>query len=221
MTRCPDCVAQVEGAWHSCPLCRAPLERERAWVGEETYPATPLRFQRRQLWRVFLMLSFLLIVGSFATQVLIPNLMAPIRTVWLSVAVVWLVVIAVIQRRRNVGSLVAWLLVLLSLAVWVWNQFVGPELWATTWAIPAICTAANLTLGVIVWFIRLDPGDHLAKAVLVVGIGLVPGLFVIFGWVSNIIPSLACVGLSVVLLVLMLAIRPRQVGSALSRRLHV
>ena len=221
MSRCPDCRADVEGRWSGCPLCRAPLEPGGDVVASEAFPAPPLRFNRNQLRRVLLILSVLLIIGSFGSQLLIPNLMAPIRTVWLSIATVWLVAVAVVQRRRNVGGLVIWLLVSLSLAVFIWNQFVGPEQWATTWAIPAICTAANLALGVVVWIIRLDPGNHLAKAVLVVGIGMVPGLFVIFGWVTNILPALICVGLSLVLLVLMVAIRPRQLGTALSRRLHV
>lgn len=221
MSRCPDCAADVAGLWYRCPLCRAPLEGERDVEARETYPAAPLRFSRKVLGRVMLLLSLLAIVGSFSVQALMPNLVAPVRTIWLSVAVLWLVALAVVQRRRNVGGLVAWLLVLLSLAVWVWNLFVGPEQWATTWAIPAICLAANVTLGVVVWIIRQDPSEHLAKAVLVGLIGMVPGLFVVFGWVTTAVPALICVGVSAVLLVSMFTFRPRQLTSALSRRLHV
>lgn len=220
MTRCPDCEADVEGLWQRCPLCRAPLAGDPE-ERHEAYPAAPLRYSRRQLGRTLLLLSVLAIVSSFAVQALFPNLMAPVRTVWLSVAVLWLVAIAVVQRRRNVGGLVAWLLVLLSLAAWVWNQFDGPAQWATTWAIPAICLAANVTLAVVVWIIRLNASEHLAKAVLVGLIGMVPGLFVIFGWVTTALPSLICVGLSALLIILMFAIRPRQLTSALLRRLHV
>lgn len=221
MKRCPACVADVAGTWHRCPLCATTLESDGGEVAPEALAAPPLRFNRTQLRRVLLLLSLLLIAGSFGAQALIPQLMAPVRTVWLSLAVLWLVAIAVVQRRRNVGGLVGWLLVLLSLAAFVWNQYDGPPFWATTWAIPAICTAANIALGVVVWIVRLDASEHLAKAVMVVLIGMVPGLFVIFGWVVNPVPSLACVGLSLVLLTLMLIFRPRQVGAALLRRLHL
>lgn len=220
MSRCPSCEVSVVGEWVDCPLCRTPLVG-RPQHGHEVYPTSPLRFNQTQLRRVLLLVSIALVVASFAMQALIPNLLAPVRTVWLSVATVWLVAVAVVQRRRNVGGLVAWLLVVLSTAVWVWNQFNGPPLWATTWAIPAICTAANVALAIVVWLLHVDASNHLAKALLVGVIGLVPGLFVIFGWVVTPVPSLVCVGFSLLVLALMLAIRPRQVGAALHRRLHV
>ncbi|WP_093253063.1 DUF6320 domain-containing protein [Tessaracoccus oleiagri] len=187
----------------------------------EVFPPVPLRFDRRQLWAAVVALSVLVVVASFAAQSLVPDLVAPVRTVWLSVAVVWLVVVAAVQRRRNVGSLVGWLVVLLSLAAVAWNAIDGPAYWATTWVIPAICTTANLALGVVVWIIRQDPTEHLAKAVLVALFGLAPGLFVLFGWVVTPVPALVCVGFSVLVLVLMVAIRPRQLGAALHRRLHI
>nr|NLD41355.1 hypothetical protein [Actinomycetales bacterium] len=195
--------------------------RDDGQASAETYPAAPLRFDRGQVRTVVLALSAVFIVGSFAAQALVPDLVAPVRTVWLSVAVVWLVAIAVVQRRRNFGSMVGWLLVLLSLAAVAWNLGTGPQLWATTWAIPAICTAANLVLGILVWIVRLDPAEYLAKAVMVALIGLVPSLFVVFGWVTFAVPSLVCAGISLALIALMLALRPRQVGTALHRRLQV
>lgn len=220
MSRCPDCSAHIEGLWVRCPLCRATLEGERG-LGPEAFPAAPLRFQRRELRRVLVALSLLLVVLSFGSQLLFPNLIAPVRTVWLSIAVLWLVALAVVQRRRNVGGLVAWLLVLLSLSVFLWNQFEGPEMWATTWAIPAICAAANITLAIVVWLVSQDASEHLAKTALVLLIGMMPGLFVVFGWVVNPWPALASAALSVALLAVMVSLRPRQLFSALQRRLHI
>lgn len=221
MSHCADCSAWVEGRWARCPLCRAPLEPGERSSASEVYPAAPLRFRRSQLRRTLIIVSLVLVALSFATQLLIPNLIAPVRTLWLSIATLWMVALAVVQRRRNVGALVAWLIVLLSLAALVWNQFEGPQLWATTWAIPAICAAANVTLAIVVWLVSLDASEHLAKATMVLLIGLVPGLFVVFGWVVTPWPSLASVASSVVLLALMISLRPRQLLSALQRRLHI
>lgn len=221
LSRCPACDVGVAGRWRSCPLCRGELEVTGDNGQPETYPNVPLRFERTKVLRLLLLLSSLFVLGSFAGQWLLPTLAAPVRTVWLWVAVAWLVVLASIQRRRNVGSLIAWLLVLLSLAALGWNQFAGPELWATTWAIPAICTAANLTLGILLWVVRLNPAEYLSKAVLVAAVGMVPGLFVLLGWVANAVPSLVCVGFSLVVTAMMVIFRPRQVGSALHRRLQL
>lgn len=149
MRRCSSCGGEVAGEWSACPLCRVNLDPAdaAALAGAEVFPAPLLRFDRRQVWAAVLALSVLVLIFSFAAPALVPGLAPPVRTVWLSIAVVWLVVIAAVQRRRNVGSLVGWLVVLLSVAAVVWNQYDGPDFWATTWVIPAICTAANLALG--------------------------------------------------------------------------
>nr|WP_255622135.1 DUF6320 domain-containing protein [Tessaracoccus sp. OS52] len=198
------------------------MQRAEAASGEaELYPAPPLRFDRRQVRRVLVALSVVAVVLSFAAQLLVPNLMAPVRTVWLSVATLWLVVLAAAYRRRNVGSLVIWLVVLLSAAAAAWAQVSGGGSWATTWAIPAICTFANVALGIVVWVVRLEPLEHLGKALLVLVFGLVPGLFVALGWVTTVLPSVVCVGFSLVLLSLMVGLKRRELGEALHRRLHV
>lgn len=219
--RCRACGAGVEGNWRSCPLCRVPLASNGAGQAEEPYPAAPLRFNRRQLRAVLIFLSVLAVLVSFAAQMFIPDLMAPVRTVWLSVATLWLVVLAAAHRRNNFGSLVIWLVVLLSLAAVAWDLVTGGDLWATTWAIPAICTFANLALGVVVWIVRMEPGEHIVKAALVVLFGLTPGLFVALGWVTLALPSLICVGFSGILLALMTVLRRRELGESLHRRLHI
>lgn len=225
LPQCRNCRAGVLGRWQECPLCHEPLEigtgQSQEDKAEETYPAAPLRFDRRQLRRVLLVLSALAVAASFAAQLLVPDLMAPVRTVWLSVAALWLVVLAAAHRRRNFGGLVLWLVFLLSGAALAWEWVTEGPPWAMTWAVPAICTSANLALGVAGWIVRLDPLEHISKAALVLVFGMVPGLFVVFGWVSVIVPSLVCVGISVALLAAMLLFRRRVLLDALHRRLHV
>lgn len=227
---CPSCDAAVIGQWQVCPLCRGALESGEGETSTEPesvepYPAAPLRFDRRKLRWLLILLSVLAVVASFAAQLLIPHLVAPVRTVWLSVATLWLVVVAAAHRRNNVGGVVIRLVLLLSGAALAWDLVTGGSAWtttwATTWAIPAICTFANLALGIVVWVVRLEPGEHIAKAALVLLFGLVPGLFVVLGWVTVALPALVCVGFSMVLLVLMAIFRRGELGHALHRRLQV
>jgi hypothetical protein len=222
---CAACAAEVVGHWRTCPLCHTALAPEgsgQTGAGEEPYPAAPLRFNRRQLRNLLIFLSVLAVMISFGAQLLIPNLMAPVRTVWLSVATLWLVVLAAAHRRRNVGSLVVWLVLLLSLAAAAWDLVTGGGVsWATTWAIPAICTFANLALGIVIWVVRLEPGEHIVKTALVLLFGLVPGLFVIFGWVTVALPALVCVAFSLSLIAVMTVLRRRELGDSLHRRLQI
>ena len=220
MSSCRSCGAEIEGQWRVCPLCRISLEvgKPEKPIPAEPYPAAPLRFDRRQLWALLVPLSVLAVIASFAAQALVPQLMAPVRTVWLSVAALWLVVLAAVHRRNNVSSLVVWLVLLLSLSAVAWDLVTGWSLWATTWAIPAICTSANLALGIVVRVVRMEPAEHIAKAALVMLFGLVPGAFVLLGWVTVPMPALVCVGFSALLMTLMGVFRHRQLGDALHRR---
>ncbi|SDB82759.1 hypothetical protein GA0111570_10443 [Raineyella antarctica] len=225
MTRCSSCGGEIEGTWRICPLCRVPLEPEQpageareAREAREAYPTAALRFDRRRVWAVLVPLSVAAVAGSFAAQALVPQLMAPVRTVWLSLATLWLVVLAAIHRRNNVSSLVVWLVVLLSLSAVLWERSTGGTSWATTWAIPAICTFANLALGIVVRVVRLELAEHIAKAALVMLFGLVPGVFVLLGWVSVVAPSLVCVWFSLLLLLVMALSRPGELRAALHRR---
>lgn len=220
MRPCDSCGAQVEGGWLTCPLCRGRLLPPSEAEEPEPYPSVPLRFDRRQVRAVLVPLSVLAVVASFAAQAVVPQLVAPVRTVWLSVATLWLVVLVAMHRGRHASSLVLWLVVLLSVAAVAWDVVTGWDRWATTWAIPAICTFANLALVVVIRLVRLEPGEHIVKAALVGVFGLVPAVFVAVGWVTWAVPSLACVGLSALLLAAMAVFRRRQLGTALHRRLQ-
>lgn len=220
MSRCLVCHVDVVGTWRRCPLCRQALEVTPA-ASTDPYPRAPLRFDRRQLRRALIVLSVIAVAASFGAQLLVPQLLAPIRTIWLALATLWLVVLATAYRRRNVGSLVAWLVLALSLVAVAWDSVTGVNGWATTWAIPAICTFANIALAVAVRIVRLAPSEYLAKAVLVLVFGLVPGVFVILGWVTVVLPALVCVGFSVLLLATMVIFRRAALATALYRRLQL
>lgn len=221
MRRCSDCGIDIVGSWHRCPLCRQPVQVTEGTSAIDPYPRAPLRFDRRQLRRALIGLSVLAVAASFGAQLLVPDLLAPIRTIWLAVATLWLVMLATAYRRRNVGSLAAWLVLALSLVAVAWDLVTGVNGWATTWAIPAICTFANIALAIAVRIVRLAPVEYLAKTVLVLVFGLVPGLFVVLGWVSVAAPSLVCVGFSVLLLIAMVVFRRSALTTALHRRLQL
>lgn len=222
---CAPCQAEVVGNWQACPLCHERLSDESpVGSGEsraEAYPATPLRFDRRKLRLILMWLSLLAVAGSFAIQLVLPDLVGEARTIWLSLATLWLVVLTTVYRRRNIGSLVIWLVLLLSAAAIARDLVVaGTISWATTWAIPAICTFANLALGLVTVVVRLEPAEHLVKLVLVLLFGLVPGLFIAFGWVTVVLPSQLSLGFSIVLLGWLTALHRRELSESLRRQLR-
>jgi Family of unknown function (DUF6320) len=217
MRTCPSCGAEIVGTWRSCPLCRVPLRITVAEPVPDPYPAAPLRFDRRQIQATLISLSVLGVLASFGIQTLLPDGLRPAGTVWLSIATLWLVVLAVLYRRHHVGWLVIQLVVLLSLVAAGWDAAIGWSAWSVTWAIPAICAVATVGLGVAVRLIRLEPVEYVFHLLLVVLFGLVPGVFVLLGWVTVALPSLLCTGFSLTLLVLAVILRRADLTEALHR----
>lgn len=219
MRLCPSCGADIAGTWRSCPLCRIPLRIDDADAppAPDPYPAAPLRFNRRQVQAVLLSLSGLGVLASFAMQTLQPDGLRPAGTVLLSLATLWVVVLAVLFRRHHVGWLVIQLVVLLSLIAALWDYAIGWSAWSTTWAIPGICTVAAIGLAVAVRLIRLEPVERMLHSLLVALFGLLPGLFVALGWVTTAWPSLVCAGVSLVLLTLIATFRRAELAEALHR----
>lgn len=217
MRTCPSCGGDIVGSWRGCPLCRVPLEIGEGGPTPDPYPAAPLRFDRRQIQAVLISLSVLGVLASFGLQSLLPTGLRPAGTVWLSIATLWLVVVAVLYRRHHVGWLVIQLVILLSLIAAGWDYAIGWSGWSTTWAIPGICTVANIALSVAVRLIRLEPVEYVFHVLLVVLFGLLPGLFVVLGWVTVALPSLICASVSLVLLALIAVFRHAALAESLQR----
>ena len=86
MRRCPECEVDIEGSWHHCPLCRTPVGGKPA---PSPFPTIPLSYSRRRLLRVLLLTSIVVIVASFAGQLLLergPRSFGLLRVIWLGVS---------------------------------------------------------------------------------------------------------------------------------------
>src|SRR5699024_7079167 len=95
---CPSCSIHVEGDWVQCPLCCTDL------TGPATvnpFPAVPLAFSRKKVFRVLVWPSFLFIFASLIDQLLFPLRYLQLgiwRGSWLGLAKTWLVVLMAIRK---------------------------------------------------------------------------------------------------------------------------
>lgn len=237
MKRCPACSVDLLGEWARCPLCRGPLADASPGLAgsgsagsgsagadaaaSDPYPTIPLRFDRRQLLRILTLVSLLAIAGSLLAQVVFPGRLEGLRLVWFGLISMWLVVLIVVRKRRNVAKGIAYLVVLGSLVLAYADFLSGWGAWSTTYAIPAVCTFAVIALLIAVRLVRLEPREYRVYSWLTLLFGLVPGLFIAFGWVTDLLPSLGSVLLSAAGLLLTLAFRGSEVRAELGKRLNV
>lgn len=221
MRHCVECAVDIEGPWTRCPLCAGDV------AGEETadpLPAAPLRFSRRRVLKVLFLTSLLVIVGSFVVQLFFSRDAAGIgvlRSLWLGVVTMWLVVLMAVRKRRNVAKGTAYLVVVIALVCVYWDYLTGWRGWSLTYAVPIVCTCSVVAVLITVRVMRTEVGEHVVYSGLIMVLGLAPLVFLAFGWVSDPVPSSICGGFSVFALVLMQLARGSDVRHELAKRLHL
>lgn len=220
MSRCSACAIGVEGEWVHCPLCGEPV------TGAATpspLPDVPLQYSRRRVLTVLFLVSLGVILASFVVQLLLSHGdsgVGVLRSIWLGVAAMWLVVLMAVRKRRNVAKGTLYLLVLVGLVCVYWDFLTGWHGWALTYAVPIMCAFAIVALVITVRIMRTDIGEYIVYSVLTVLLGLAPIVFLAFGWVSTAIPSVICIALSVMALPLHIS-RARHIRHELAKRFHL
>jgi hypothetical protein len=221
MRRCTECAADIEGGWIRCPLCAAVLTGEAM---PSPLPAVPLNFSRRRVWKVLFFTSLAVILASFLAQLLFSREVADIglvRSVWLGLTAMWLVVLMAARKRRNLAKGTVYLVVLVGLVCVYWDYLSDWDGWSLTYAVPALCASSIIALLITVRVMRTEVGEHIVYSGLTVLLGLAPLVFLVFGWVTNPVPSVVCGALSICALVLVQVARGAEVRHELAKRLHL
>ncbi|MFT4231771.1 MAG: DUF6320 domain-containing protein [Leucobacter sp.] len=219
MSRCAECAVGIEGEWTRCPLCGAAVAGEAI---PSPLPAVPLKFSRRRVLQVLFLVSIAVILVSFVAQLLFSreNGIGALRSVWLGIASMWLVVLMAVRKRRNVAKGTVYLVVLAGLICAYWDFLTGWHGWALSYAIPIVCAAAIAALLITVRLMRTETGEHILYSGVTVLLGLVPLVFLALGWVRDPLPSRICGGLSLIALLLHLY-SGADMRHELAKRLHL
>jgi len=220
MTHCPGCDADVRGDWLRCPLCRETLSGE-ADATPAPWPDVPLRFDTRQVVRVLTLVSLVVIAATLLALVVFPAPLDGLRLAGLGLAALWLVVIIAVRKRRNVAKSIVYMVVIVSLLSAYSDYLDGWHGWSTTYVIPSVCTASIVALLIAVRIARMRPNDYLVYSWLTLLMSMVPGLFLVLGWVTHPLPSWISVGLGVAMLGAMQAFRGAEIRHELGKRLQV
>ncbi|WP_129661088.1 DUF6320 domain-containing protein [Rothia halotolerans] len=220
MRRCTGCAVDVEGDWARCPLCGEPLGGEAV---RSPLPAVPLRFSRRRVLRALFLTSLAAILASFLAQLLFSRFsdLGALRSVWLGVVTLWLVVLMAVRKRRNVAKGTVYLVILVGLICTYWDYLTGWHEWSLTYAVPIVCGSSIIALMITVRLMSIEVGEHVVYSGLTAILGLAPILFLVLGWVQHPLPSAICGALGVVALVLLQLTWGAETRHELAKRLHL
>jgi hypothetical protein len=220
MKRCAACAVDIEGSWSRGPLCGATTEGEGV---PDPMPAVPLVFSRRRVLAVLFFASLGVIVASLAAQLLFNRGDAGVgvlRSIWLGVVALWLVVMMAVRKRRNVAKGTAYLVILLGGVSAYWDYLTGWNGWALSYAVPATCACSIVAVLIAVRVMHTEVGEHVVYSWMTAVLGLVPVVFLALGWVRHPVVSIVCGALSVIALAVQLA-SLRETRHELAKRLHL
>lgn len=219
MKYCDKCKVSVRGKETVCPLCQ---NRLTGTDEEALYPNIPTIYKQFEL---FFKLLILATITAGVTCVAI-NLILPRHGYW-SVFVVfgllcfWLSLAYAVRRKDNLPKNITFQAAMVSGLCVLWDFFTGWHGWSLDYVFPIICIAAMISLAVLSRVMRMPAGDYIVYLFVVVLFGIVPFILYLTGFVCIIIPSVICIGLSVVTLSALILFEGANMIAEIQKHFHV
>nr|WP_242965349.1 DUF6320 domain-containing protein [Dehalobacterium formicoaceticum] len=114
-----------------------------------------------------------------------------------------------------------WLVTLVSILSVLWDWRIGWKGWSLDYVIPAVCVAAIFTLYVTAKVMKLSARDYIVYFLLGGLFGIVPLLFILFGWLNVLYPSIISVAANIIFLSAIIIFQGENIKSELSKRMHL
>lgn len=220
MRKCDHCKVEINGDWATCPLCRQAID-QTGEVIPSSYPDVPLQFNNQRIIKWLVWLSLLIILVIFAFAYIWRGEIRVFEGAVLGIGTIWLIVLIIVRKRRNLAKSVLYLLVSLSLVSAYLDYLLGWTGWSLTYAIPIFCSASLVGMFVSTRLVYLKPGDYILYLAVADILGLVPAIFLIFGWVTVATPAGISVFLSVLTLILIVLFRWPDIRRELEKRTFI
>ncbi len=222
MLYCPKCRVHIRGARERCVLCGNTLTGpDSDNVGEEIFPVIPPAFESHLAIRILVFISFATIASSFAIRMIFPtNVNWPVFVVFGLVSM-WLSLIAVVRKRHNIPKTILWQVTVITLLSVLWDWLIGWRGWSLEYFIPIIYVAAELVMYTTARIMRLSIRDYITYALLDGLFGILPIIFILFGWVKQQYPSIICVTVSVIFLLAIFIFQGEDIKNELGKRMHI
>lgn len=221
MQYCENCKVTIKGNNNVCPLCGGILIGQGN-PEEEVFPHIPTIYQEFNIFiRIIIMLSFSIVVISFAINVLLTKESRWSLLVAAGILCMWISLIFIIRKRNNIPKTIVWQVGLIGVLSVLWDYSIGWRGWSIDYVIPTICVGAMIVMAIAAKILKIGV-RNLIIYFLVDGIfGFVPIIFLLFGWLNVRFPSVICVAVSAINLVALIVFEGESMKSELDKRMHI
>ncbi|SFC49893.1 hypothetical protein SAMN04488102_10866 [Alkalibacterium subtropicum] len=222
MKHCPACHADVKGDWERCPLCHTRLKDTKGQRSEDSdFPEVPLKFNRKKIRQILSLSSIVLIILYFTAHFIWRFQFFNLEYVLFGIMIMWLMMLVIIRKRRNIVKGIVYILFLFSLLSLYFDYINGWLGWSLTFVIPILCISALLAMFISIQVVNLRAEDYVLYLQLAAIVGLIPAVFLLLDWVVFSLPSLLSVVFSLVMSVAVFFKHRQAVIDELEKRMHV
>lgn len=220
MRKCPECHVQVKGDWDKCPLCDTPLDTDIP-ITSSSMPDVPLQFNRQYITQFLIILSFVVVAVILGLGLLYQGRIQWFQGAIFGIITMWLAVLTLLRKRRNIAKSLLYLLVILSLMCIYLDYTIGWSGWSLTYAVPIICSSTLISMSITSRLTRMKPGDYVLYWVAAEILSLIPIVFLLLGWIQYNLPSLISFGLGLIMLIIMLVTKGSVIWREIKKRTFI
>lgn len=221
MKTCKRCKVNIGEDTEICPLCRTVLFNLDSTKHDKTYPAIEVNLHKYNIVkRLFMFVSILSAVGSVITNYLTYNgVMWSLITIS-AIIYFWTIMRYSIKRNRNIASHILVQLICISILTVVMDYSIGYSGWSVNNVIPEIIILANVAVLILVFVNRMYWHTYVINQIVIAICGLIPGILLLCGLITVIMPTVIATATSFLVLVIMIIFGDKTIKSELKRRFH-
>ncbi len=222
MKYCTHCQVNNRQNREKCILCGNTLSHiSRTNKEEEIFPKIPPYYESHLAIKIMAFISIVAVVISFTINMIFPsNINWPLLVVF-GLLSMWLGLIAIVQRRYHIPKKIVRQVAIISLLAVFWDWKTGWRGWSLDYVIPITSVAAMIVMYVIAKIMKLSIRDYITYTLIDGLFGIIPILFMLFGWINVIYPTIICVALSIISLSAIFIFHGKEIKVELDKRMHI
>ena len=221
MKYCSYCKVKIDQDREKCVLCGNFLSSLSDSEGEDLFPEIPPSFESSLGLRIMIFISIATIVTSFVVDIIFPSSINwPLLLVFGLISI-WLGLYIILKKQYNIHKKIIWQVIIISLLSLFWDWNTGWRAWSLTYIIPTMYISAMVIMYVSAKIMKLSARDYILYALIDGVLGIIPALFILFGWVRVVYPSVVSVGVSIIFLSAIFIFKGKEIKEELNRKMHI
>ncbi|NLJ57966.1 MAG: hypothetical protein GX339_03870 [Tissierellia bacterium] len=220
MKYCNNCNVDIVGKRKLCPLCQGRLTGDK--VQDEVFPRISFAYKEHSTFlKITLLISIIIASISLAVNILLPQRGAWSLFILGGLGSVWASILTAINKRKNIPKNIVYQVMTISAIVLIWDILMGWKGWSINYVIPFVCAFAMISMATISKIRKLHIEDYILYVIIDGLFGIVPIIFIIFGFLDVLYPSLICIVTSVISLSTIIIFEDKRLIAEIKRRLHL